>query len=121
MVWTGRNTRHVALSPDGKEAYVSNTGSATIAVIDAHTGRKKKIIRVGSWPKTIDVTSDGKYLFSANYQGRSMSIVDLTKRKEIKRIRFKDRLSGLDIAPDDSYVLVTGWDKGQVWRFKITR
>ena len=119
MVVSGRNTRHTVLSPNGKIVYASNTGSATIAAIDAKTGRILRRIRVGAWPKTIDVTRDGRWLFSANYAGRSLSIVDLQHGRESTRLPMPDRLSGLALSPNNQHLYATGWDTGRVWRWRL--
>lgn len=120
MIVSGRNTRHTVLSPDGKTVYASNTGSATIAAIHAKTGRILRRIRVGPWPKTIDITRNGRWLFSANYAGRSLSVVDLQHGREHKRLKMPDRLSGLALSPDNRHLYATGWDTGRVWRWNLT-
>ncbi len=121
LVYGGYLTRHVAVHPNGKWVYVSYLGSSTLVALSTKTGRPRKWVRVGTGPKTIDLTQDGRYLFSANYFGRSISVVDTKTFKEVERIRFPDRLSGLDVAPDDTYVYVTGWDTKRTWRVKIHR
>lgn len=126
VLHVGKQPKQIGVAPNGKKAYVtskivyaSNTGSATIAAIDAKTGRILRRIRVGAWPKTIDVTRDGRWLFSANYAGRSLSIVDLQHGRESTRLPMPDRLSGLALSPNNQHLYATGWDTGRVWRWRL--
>ena len=58
----------MAVTPDGKTAFVTNDGSGTVSTIDVKTRTKHPTdITVGTDPDGVAVTPDGKTAFVANY------------------------------------------------------
>ncbi|MES1213055.1 MAG: beta-propeller fold lactonase family protein [Singulisphaera sp.] len=71
----------VAISPDGREAYVALSMSAEVAVIDVATNQLSTKISVGRWPRYVALAPDGKRL-AVNCNGdRAIAIVDTQKRE----------------------------------------
>jgi YVTN family beta-propeller protein len=68
----------VALSPDGRLAYVTQQGLNTVTTLDVATGAIRGLTAVGDHPTHIVVTRDGKYAFVTNANDDSISILDLT-------------------------------------------
>ena len=56
----------VAITPDGKHAYVTNQGDDTVSVIDTATGAVSATIPVGPAPSGVAITPDGKHVYVAN-------------------------------------------------------
>jgi YVTN family beta-propeller protein len=77
-----------ALSPDGKQLYISNGRGESVAVIDV-AGRKvaRLIDGVGPRPWGIAVSPDGKKVFTANGPSNDVSVVDVATGKVEKRIK----------------------------------
>jgi YVTN family beta-propeller protein len=50
----------IAITPDGKTAYVANGNSGTVTPIDIATGTAGRPIRVGVAPVFIAITPDGR-------------------------------------------------------------
>ena len=59
----------IAITPNGKTAYVANTVSDTVTPIDTATSTAGKAITVGSGPVVIAITPNGKTAYFANYAG----------------------------------------------------
>lgn len=55
----GDGPRYVAVTPDGKKAYVSNTWSSNLSVINLETMEITATIEVGPEPREIAITPDG--------------------------------------------------------------
>ena len=55
----------IAITPDGKRAYVVNSGSGTVTPIRAADGTALKPIKVGSNPDAIAITPGGKTAYVA--------------------------------------------------------
>ncbi len=78
----------VAVTPDGKTAFVTNNGSGTVSTIDVKTRKKNPTdITVGTNPKGVAVTPDGKTVFVTNANlvqepvtGNSVSTIDVKTR-----------------------------------------
>jgi YVTN family beta-propeller protein len=70
----------VAISPDGREAYVALSMAAQVAVVDLETNQVAAKIDVGRWPRYLALTPDGARL-AVNCNGdRAIAVVDTRKR-----------------------------------------
>jgi YVTN family beta-propeller protein len=76
----------VAVSPDGKSLYVSNSWSDTVSEIDAATFSVRRTLPVGWGPVGLTTDRWGKVLYVANSIGNDVSLLDLSRGVEIKRL-----------------------------------
>ena len=65
-ITVGSNPDAIAITPDGKTAYVANDGSDTVTPIATATNTAGPPITVGSGPNAIAITPDGKTAYVAN-------------------------------------------------------
>ena len=73
----GRNPIGVAVTPDGKHAYVANFNSNTVSVIDpGHQHVEAATLAVGTNPVAVAVTPDGKHAYVANFFSNTVSVID---------------------------------------------
>jgi YVTN family beta-propeller protein len=75
----------VAVTPDGKTAFVANKDSGTVSTIDVKTRTKHpEDIPVGSdlttGPTGVAITPDGKNAFVTNQATNTVSIIDVKTR-----------------------------------------
>ena len=56
----------VAITPDGKHAYVTNVFGGTVSVITTATGAVSAPITVGKGPTAVAITPDGKHAYVTN-------------------------------------------------------
>ena len=83
---TGGKTPHmVSLSRDGSTAYVSNSGSGTVAIIHLQSG-KLKVVPTGARPEGSAVSLDGKEVYVANRDADSITVIDAAKEQAIANI-----------------------------------
>ncbi len=61
----GLGPRAIAITPNGKTAYVSNSGSDTVTPISTATGKAGRAIKVGKDPGAIAITPDGQTAYVA--------------------------------------------------------
>lgn len=74
----------VAVSPDGTRAYVSNSGSGSVSVIDTTTNTTVgDPIPVGSGPRGLSLSPDGTRAYVANYDGGTVSVIDTSTNKTV--------------------------------------
>jgi YVTN family beta-propeller protein len=77
-----------ALSPDGKQLYVSNGRGESVAVIDVGSRKVTRLIDgVGARPWGIGVSPDGKRLYTANGPSGDVSIIDAATGAVEKRVK----------------------------------
>ena len=71
-----RTRYSIDLDPTGALAYVANSGSDTISVLDLKARREVAQIAVGSQPIAARIAPDGNTLVVANRRGNSVSVID---------------------------------------------
>ena len=86
----------------GDLAYVANSGSNSISVLDLKAHREVAQIGVGEDPAAARVAPDGKTLVVANRGGNSVSIIDTTTRKVRTVVEGCPGASDVVILPDSS-------------------
>lgn len=75
---TGNGAYGIAVSPDGKTAYVTNLGAGTVSVIDTIIGKVTATITVGSGPNGVAFSPDGKTAYVTNGDDDTVSVIDTT-------------------------------------------
>ena len=65
----------MAITPDGKHAYVTNDGDGTVSVITTATGAVSAPITVGKRPGGVAITPDGKHVYVANRGDGTVSVI----------------------------------------------
>ena len=76
-----RSPRNVAISPDGRFVYVSNTVSGTVSVIRnvRRHPRVVRTVRVGTEPYGMAFTPSGTKLYVANARSNDVSVLNLSE------------------------------------------
>ena len=69
-ITVGKEPRGIAITPNGKTAYVANNGSNSVTPIDLASNKAGAEIPVGSDPVGIAITPDGKTAYVTNYRQR---------------------------------------------------
>jgi YVTN family beta-propeller protein len=115
-----RIPRHLVLSPDEHTLYVSCFSLSKLLAIDTETHRVTHEIAIGTWPKSIDVTSDGRYVVSANYGGSSVSVVDTSDwTVNTLDVPAMDHASGVVAALQGTRFFVTGWYDAHLYALDV--
>jgi YVTN family beta-propeller protein len=117
---TGGEAPHmVLLDGAGRRAYVSNTNTGTIGVVDLESGAVKTIA-VGPRPQGAALSPDFGRLYVANSGGESISVIDTEKQELTAEIRCGKAPVRLAVTPDGS-TLVYALQAGQAVGFASTR
>jgi YVTN family beta-propeller protein len=66
----------IAITPDGKYAYLTIAESDEVSVIDTSTNAVVETISVGNWPRGIAITPDGRYAYVTNSMSNTVSMID---------------------------------------------
>lgn len=118
-VAVGKEPNGVVLNPQGTRAYVTNTVSGTVSVLNvnrnsANTARVVTDIKVGTEPYGIAITPNGTKLYVGNRRSGSISVIDTRTNRVVKTI-YEAALAPTGIAitndgdgdDDDEVVYVT--------------
>jgi serine/threonine protein kinase, bacterial len=90
----------VAVTPDGKRAYVTNQNSGSVSVVDTESNVVVASIQVGSVPWGVAITPDGRRAYVTNCDSRSVSVIDTQASSVVKAIDVGECPTGLTVTPD---------------------
>jgi YVTN family beta-propeller protein len=96
----------VVLSPNGRRAYIANTVSGTVSVMDLNIpngfiGRPRKHIVVGVEPYSVVLSPNATKLYVANARSNTISVIDTTTETVIATIQVPAEPRGLAMSNDD--------------------
>jgi YVTN family beta-propeller protein len=95
----GTDPHMVLFGPRAQWAYVSNTGTATVAAVHLETG-KVKLIPTDPRPQGGVFSHDGKLLYVTNSDGNSISIIDTEKKERLGTIKTGTSPARIALTPD---------------------
>lgn len=109
---SGNKPRDVATDPNTLMAYVTNSGSNTVSVIDLKTLTTIREILVGESPYKIDINPKGTRAYVTNYESHTVSVIDLTSEngtqyQEIDVIKVGVNPYGIAVTPTGNRVYVS--------------
>ncbi len=116
---TGSSAFAIAITPNGKTAYVANLDSGTVTPIRTATNTALKAIKVGPGPAAIAITPDGKTAYVANdgvgeVLGHTVTPIRTATNKALKAIRVGNAPGPIAITPDGKTVYVVNIGSGTV-------
>jgi YVTN family beta-propeller protein len=106
VIPAGRGPEGFDVSPDGKEAWVENTGDGTITVIDLASKRVATTLSSNTLgANRLKFTPDGKLVLVAAKS--AVVVLDAAKRKEVQRLTTVPGLGGIQVQPDGARAYVS--------------
>jgi len=113
----GEDPAGIAITPDGRFAYVANNndnsipGEHTVSVIKLDTNTVIGTITDASFnqPYTITINADGTLAYVTNSNGTTISIIDIATNTVIGTITGFDGPSGMVITPDGTTAYVNNY------------
>ena len=76
-IYVGQRPRGIAFLPDGKLAFVANSGSDTVSVIDTALRKVVKTIPVGSRPNDVAITPEGEIVLVTCSGSNALDVIDV--------------------------------------------
>ena len=96
----GTSPRGVAVTPDGKHAYIANVISNNVSVIDTSTNTVVGTpILVGDSPSLVAVAPDGKHAYVTNLASNNVSVIDTTTNTVAATVPVGSNPVGVGIVP----------------------
>jgi YVTN family beta-propeller protein len=102
----GATPHGVAVTPDGRQVYVTNFNRGSVSVIDALTLRITGTIPVDAGPVNVVLSTDGLRAFVTNELSGTLSVISTITRRVEKRITLAKRPHGVALSPDGSRLYV---------------
>jgi len=117
-VETAQQISHmVAVTPDGRRAFVANIGSGSVTAVDLKQGRKLADIPTGEGAEGIAITPDGKEVWVANRAAGTLSIIDPRTLEIVATVDCPGFPIRVAVTPDGERVLVSCARAGEVALF----
>jgi gliding motility-associated-like protein len=88
-------------------AYIANSNSNNVSVIDLGTNKVTATINVGKTPDGIYVSPDGSHVYTANSNDGTVSVINTTTNNVDKTISVGSLPYGITVSPDGKYVYTT--------------
>jgi YVTN family beta-propeller protein len=80
--------RYTAFAPDGRHAFVTDSGSGEVAVIDLERGRVVRRVEVGALARHVTVDPAGRRLWiSLGSSASAIAVVDITEARRPRLLR----------------------------------
>jgi YVTN family beta-propeller protein len=80
-------THGLALTPDGKQLWVTSLADGGVYVYDVATRKTSPMIHVGKCPNWIAFSPDGRYCVVSNSDSNDCSIIDARTQHEVARVK----------------------------------
>jgi YVTN family beta-propeller protein len=80
-VSVGHNPTDVAITADGKKAYVTNAGSRSVSVINTATNAVVATVAVGPFPLEVMITPDRLTAYVSDSASASVSVIDTSTHR----------------------------------------
>ena len=115
-ITVGSGAFGVAITPDGKYAYVANNHGTTVSVINTATNTViGPPIAVGNSPVGVAVTPNGKYVFVTNNSDNTVSVISTATHSVVgPPIGVGNDPAGVVITPDGRFAYVANNGSGAV-------
>ncbi len=105
----------IAISPDGRRAYVPARNTDNLFVIDLDTNQVVEVVDLypeaehplGPAPERVALTPDGARLLIINANDESLTLLDTATLTVSRTLRFDHRPGGVAVAPDGSVAYVS--------------
>ena len=101
----GESPHMVMLGSGARTAWVSDSGSGTIAILDLASGAIQKILATGKNTQGCVMSRDGKRVFVTNSASNSISVVDVKSLRVEKEIATGDGPNRIFLTPDEKTLL----------------
>ena len=107
-------SEQAAAQPAPPRAYVANSVSNTVSVIDRATNAVVTTITVGRNPQNVAVTPDGTLAYVANSGSHSVSVIDTLSSKVVATLLVGSSPVDIAITPDGNHAYVVNLDSNSV-------
>jgi YVTN family beta-propeller protein len=112
QIEVGEGPASVAVTPDGRYAYVADAFGKSVSVVD--TSMMKTVgepIEVGTTPFGVAITPDGRRAFVTDRGSGEVSVIDTATRKSVEEIPVGTGIgsgpTGVAVSPDGTFAYVT--------------
>ncbi len=108
------NVAHITVGMRTAYAYITNTVSNDVSVINTLTNVVIATIAVGLQPVGVSVTPNGKSVYISNYKSNDVSVINTLNNTVVSTIVVGLKPVGIIISPDGLKAYVTNWGSNTI-------
>lgn len=101
-----KNPLNLALTPDGRELWITCEASACVVVVDTASRKRLLEIPVGGQPHDVAFTPDGRRAFVSNRLDDNVSVIDVATHKAVGTFEVGDEPHGVLVEQSGRHVFV---------------
>ncbi|MGH4025742.1 MAG: YncE family protein [Pseudonocardiaceae bacterium] len=75
-IHVGDDPEDIAITPDGRHAYIPNNSSDSVSVIDTASNTVTATVPVGDLPDDVAITPDGRHAYIPNFYSDLVSVIE---------------------------------------------
>jgi YVTN family beta-propeller protein len=113
-VKVGLNSDGVAVTPDGKQAYVANQNTNNVSVIDTSSNSVVATVPVGSNPTWVAVAPDGKHAYITVELRQRVSVIETATNTVVATVPVGFFPLNIAVTPDGKHAYVGGFGPNSV-------
>ena len=117
----GTDPEGVALSPDGKQLYLSNEDAGTASIVDVATARTRATLVVGTEPEGVTASPDGKWVYVTAETSNVISVIDVKQARTSANILVDPRPRYTLFTRDSATAFATAEIGGSVMRIDVQK
>jgi YVTN family beta-propeller protein len=108
---------NIAISPDGRTAYVASQGKGALAIVilDIAGMKAKGTVALDKMPRALNLSPDGKKLFYTLAGSDSVQVLDTAKNAVVDQVPVGASPHHPLFTPDGSKALVVSQGPGELW------
>jgi len=96
----------VAVNPAGTRAYVTNSGSGNVSVIDTATNTVVATVKTGTTPSAVAVNPAGTRAYVTNRANNTVSVIDTATNTVVATVAVGSQPTAVRVTPDGSAAYV---------------
>ena len=96
------STFGMAITPNGKLAYVADEGSNSLSIINLSSNSIIKTLSGFGFPYSVAITPNGKLAYVVNYESDSVSVINVSSNSVINSIAVGSEPTGAGLSGLDS-------------------
>src|SRR5262245_61064711 len=105
----GRQPKQVAISPDGRLAYVTNFGSGSVSVVDVPARKVLRTLPTGGAPVEVAFAPDGRFVYVTNFRPGKLWKIDAATHAVVAEAPGHLYPKGVAVSPDGAHVYFSSW------------
>jgi YVTN family beta-propeller protein len=114
-VEAGEGPTSVAITPDGKYAYVTDVFGKSVSVIETGLRRNVATIEeVGGSPFGVAITPDGRYAYVTDSGTNEVTVISTQTKKAVEPIKVGNGPTGIAISPTGKFAYVADRADNQI-------